>query len=175
MINHDLHKIIVKITQFFNKKNNTNRYHTRNQPPHYTANYFPSEDKEYYNQNHQRFYLSQRPRSYSIDQPDIFEPYTRDEQIRQRRNNPISYNNIFQPQNPVNTQSSQPTQMLNEIPLPYSVQQHELTKSQLTKFSQIPNAAESLQMTMNPYLMGGSSISPNKPLLLSNKPLYKII
>ena len=32
-------------------------------------------------------------------------------------------------------------------------------KSQLSNFSQMPNAAESLQMTMNPYLMGGSSIT----------------
>ena len=30
----------------------------------------------------------------------------------------------------------------------------------------MPNAAESLQMTMNPYLMGGSSITSNKPLML---------
>ena len=32
----------------------------------------------------------------------------------------------------------------------------------------MPNAAESLQMTINPYLMGmgGSSISSNKPLLV---------
>ena len=30
----------------------------------------------------------------------------------------------------------------------------------------MPNAAESLQMTMNPYLMGGSSTSSNKPLVV---------
>ena len=30
----------------------------------------------------------------------------------------------------------------------------------------MPNAAESLQMTMNPYLMGGSSICSNKPLMV---------
>ena len=51
---------------------------------------------------------------------------------------------------PVNMHSYQPTQMQNEIPLPYYLQQHELTKNQLTIFSQMPNAAESLQMTMNP-------------------------
>ena len=50
--------------------------------------------------------------------------------------------------------------MQNEIPLPYYLQQNELTN-----FSQIPNAAESLQMTMNPYLKGGSSITSNKPLM----------
>ena len=56
--------------------------------------------------------------------------------------------------------------MQNEIPLPYDLQQHEITKSQLTIFSQMPNAADSLQMTMNPYLMGGSSITSNKPLMI---------
>ena len=50
--------------------------------------------------------------------------------------------------------------------LPYYLQQHEITKNQFTNFSQIPNAAESLQMTMNPYLMGGSSITTNKPLMV---------
>ena len=30
----------------------------------------------------------------------------------------------------------------------------------------MPNAAESLQMTMNPYLLGGSSITSNKPLMV---------
>ena len=30
----------------------------------------------------------------------------------------------------------------------------------------MPNAAELLQMTMNPYLMGGSSITSNKPLII---------
>ena len=63
-------------------------------------------------------------------------------------------------------QSYQPNQMHNESPLPYYLQQHETTKSQLTIFSQMPHAAESLQMTMNPYLIGGSSISSNKPLMV---------
>ena len=43
--------------------------------------------------------------------------------------------------------------MQNEIPLPYYQQQYEITKTQLTNFSQIPNATESLQMQINPYLM----------------------
>ena len=30
----------------------------------------------------------------------------------------------------------------------------------------MPNAAESPQMTMNPYLLGGSSISSSKPLMV---------
>ena len=62
--------------------------------------------------------------------------------------------------------SYQPTQMQKEIPLPFYLQQHEITKNQLTNFSQMPNAAESLQMTMNPYLMGGSPITSNKPLMV---------
>ena len=139
MTNNDLHKIEVKYPFFQQNKKNTNRYHTRIQPPYYTADYFPSDDEEFFNQNNLRFYSSQIPRSYSIDQPDFLEPYTRDEQIRQSRNNLLSYNNFFQPQSPIKTQSNQPTQMHNEIPMPYILpQQHEITKSQLTKFSQIP-------------------------------------
>ena len=86
---------------------------------------------------------------------------------------PLNYNTFLpntqsfqpiQPQNPMH--SYQPTQMQNEIPLPYYLQQHEITKNQLSNFSQMPNAAESLQMTLNPYLMGGSSITSNKPLMV---------
>ena len=70
------------------------------------------------------------------------------------------------PQNRMTMHSYQPTQMQNEIPFPYYLQQHEITKNQLLNFSQKPNAAESLQMTMNPYLMGRSSITSNKPLMV---------
>ena len=45
--------------------------------------------------------------------------HTRNEERRQPRNNPTSHNNNFQQQNPVNTQSYQPTQMQNEVQLPY--------------------------------------------------------
>ena len=82
--------------------------------------------------------------------------------------NPITIQS-YQPtqsQNSANMHSYQPTQMQNEIPLPYYLQQHEITKNQLTNISQIPNAAESVQMTMNPYIMGGSSITSNKPLMV---------
>ena len=151
---------------FQQNKNNTNKYHTKKQPHYYAQNYFPSDDEEYYNQNYQQIYLSQRPRSYTIDHPDIFKPYTRNEQIRQPRNDPTPHNNNFQQQNLVNTQSYQPTQMHNEIPLPFYLQQHEITKSQVTIFPQMPHTEESLQMTMNPYLMVGSSIRSNKPLMV---------
>ena len=109
---------------------------------------------------------SSQTKDYSFDQPDVFEPYTQNEQIGQPRYNPTTHSNNFQQQNPFKTHSYQPTQMQNEIPLPYYLQQHETTKSQVTNFSQTPHAAESLQMTMNPYLMGGSSIMSNKPLML---------
>ena len=56
--------------------------------------------------------------------------------------------------------------MPNEIPLPYYLQQHEITKTNIAHFSQKPKAAESLQMTMNPYIMSRSSISSDKPLMV---------
>ena len=56
--------------------------------------------------------------------------------------------------------------MQNEIPLPNYLQQHEITKTQITNFSQIPNAAELLQMTMNTSPIDGSTKSSNKPLML---------
>ena len=39
----------------------------------------------------------------------------------------------IQPQNPMITHSYKPTQMQNEKPLPYYLQQHEITKNQLSK------------------------------------------
>ena len=50
-----------------------------------------------------------------IYQPDIFEPYTKNEETRQTRHNPTSYNNNFQSQNPIKTQTYQSSQMQNEI------------------------------------------------------------
>ena len=118
-----------------------NKHHKRNEP-HY------SEEEEYYNQNQQRFNTNQQDNNWNIDQPDpiyqldLSEPYTRNEQTRQTRHNPTSYSNFFQSQNPIKIPSCQPIQMQNGIPLPYYLQQHEITKTQLTKFSQIPNASE---------------------------------
>ena len=106
------------------------------------------------------------------DALNIKEFFLKTHQIFKTNNHrfPSSYNTqCFQPmqtQNPMTMHSYQPNQMQNEIPLPYYLQQHETTKNQLTNFSQIPNAAELLQMTMNPYLMGGSSITSNKPLMV---------
>ena len=105
--------------------------------------------------------------------PEISKIYPQnptDMQNQQPMHIPNSINTqYFQPiqsQNPMKMHSYQPNQMQNETPLPYYLQQHEITKNQLTNFSNIPNAAESLQMTMNLYLMGGSSITSNKPLLV---------
>ena len=126
-------------------------------------------------------------------QPDIFAPFTKEYRTQRPRQpqpsrnmkiypqnptdvqhpqqlhiqNPFNIQSFqsIQPQNPMSMHSYEPTQMQNEIPLPYYLQQHEITKNQISNFSQMPNAAESLQMTMNPYLMGGSSITSNKPLM----------
>ena len=43
--------------------------------------------------------------------------------------------------------------MQNEIPLPSYLQQHEITKTQPENFTQKSNTAETLQMTMNSYLL----------------------
>ena len=156
----------MKISHSFNKTK-------KKQAPHHTDYDYLSSDDDYL-------------------QPDIFAPYTQ-EYRGQGAQKPYTYNRIFfqnptdtrnqqpiqmqnptntqsfqpiQPQNPMITHSYQPTQMQNEIPLPYYLQQHEITKNQLSNFSQMPNAAESLQMTMNPYLMGGSSIRSNKSLMV---------
>ena len=184
MTTHKFHKTKVKVIHFFNKiKLIYNR--NRHQTSYYTPNYSSSDDDDYY-------------------QPDIFAPYTQKHKMRQCRLNPTSQNNNFYPQNltstqsyqplqvknpvitqsyqpiqmqnPAITHSYQPTQMQNEIPLPYYLQQYEITKSQLTNFSQMQNAAESPQMTMNPYLMGGSSITSNKPLIVftGTDPEYSI-
>ena len=158
----------MKITHSFNKIKK--KQHTP-----YNTNYLTSEEDDYH-------------------QPDIFAPYTKKHRTQRPRKSQPSQNmkiypqnptdiqnpqqmhtrNPFnthsfqpiQPQNPMLMHSYQPTQMQNEIPLPYYLQQHDITKNQLSNFSQMPNAAESLQMTMNPYLMVISSITSNKQLMV---------
>ena len=120
--------------------------------------------------------------------------HTQEYHTQKPRQNQVSQNIKYHPQNLANTQSYQPMniqnqpsaqfyqpaqsqipaimhsyqtkQMQNEIPLPYYLQQHEITQNQFTNFSQMLNAAESLQMTMNSYLMRGSSIISNKALMV---------
>ena len=170
---------------------NSVNFQTNSHPPQDRSENYPffQQNKNKKQAPHQTDYLSSDD---DYLQPDIFAPYTQ-EYRGQGVQKPHTYHRFFSPhptdtqnqqpiqmQNPVNTQSFQPiqpqnpmithsyqpTQMQNEIPLPYYLQQHEITKNQLSNFSQMPNAAESLQMTMNPYLMGGSSITSNKPLMV---------
>ena len=58
-----------------------------------------------------------------------------------------------------------PESLRNETPLPDYLQQHENTKIQLTSLTQILNTAETVQMTLNLYLMGGSSFTSDNSLM----------
>ena len=162
-------------------------------PKDYSENYpFFQKNKNKQHTTYNTIYLSSDDDDYH--QPDIFAPYTKENCTQRPRQSQPSQNmkiypqnptdiqnpqqmhiqNPFktqsfqpiQPRNPMSMHSYQPTQMQNEIPLPYYLQQHEITKNQFSNFSQMPNAAESLQITMNHYLMGGSSIKSNKPLMV---------
>ena len=149
---------------------NKNKQHTP-----YNTNYLSSDEDDYHQPDvfapYTKEYRTQRPRQSQPSQKmKIYPQNPTDIQNPQQINipNPFNTQSIqpIQPQNPMLMHSYQPTQMQNEIPLPYYLQQHEITKNQLSNFSQMPNAAESPQMTMNPYLMGGSSITSNKPLMI---------
>ena len=149
---------------------NKNKQHTP-----YNTNYLSSDEDDYHQPDvfapYTKEYRTQRPRQSQPSQKiKIYPQNSTDIQNPQQMHipNPFNTQSIqpIQPQNPMLMHSYQPTQMQNEIPLPYYLQQHEITKNQLSNFSQMPNAAESPQMTMNPYLMGGSSITSNKPLMV---------
>ena len=56
--------------------------------------------------------------------------------------------------------------MRNEIPLLFYLQKPEITKDKLTNFTKIANTVQSLQIRMNPFLMGELSISSNEPLMV---------
>ena len=77
---------------FLQQNNITNNHHTRNQPPF-------SEDEDYCSQTQQRVSTNQQNSNWKNDQPDpiyqpdLLEPYTRNEETRQTRQNPTSYNN----------------------------------------------------------------------------------
>ena len=60
--------------------------------------------------------------------------------MRQPRPSLASQNNNFYSQNPISTDSYQTTLMQKEIPLPYYLQQHEITTNNLQIFhkSQMP-------------------------------------
>ena len=62
--------------------------------------------------------------------------------------------------------------MQNKILLPYYLQQREITKAHFIMFTQISNTAQSLQMKLNPYLMGGSSNrSEKQPMVFTETDL----
>ena len=142
----------------------------------YNTNYLSSADDDYHQPDiiapYTKEYRTQRPRQSQPSQNmKIYPQNPTDIQYPQQMHiqNPFKtpqYFHSIQPQNPMLVHSHQATQMQNEIPLPYYLQQHVNTKNQFSNFSQIPNAAESLKMTMNPYLMGGLSITSNKPLIV---------
>ena len=149
---------------------NKNKQHTP-----YNTNYLSSDDdnhyqpdilapytKEYRTQRSRQSHPSQNMKIYPQNPTDIQNP----QQMHIQNPFNTQYFQPIQPQNPMLMHSYQPTQMQKEIPLPYYLQQHEKTKNQLSNFSQMPNAAVSLHMTMNRYLMGRSSITSNKPLML---------
>ena len=56
--------------------------------------------------------------------------------------------------------------MRNDIPLPYYLQQHKISKNQLTIFTETSNTAEQIKTTMRPHQMSGSSITSKKPLMV---------
>ena len=55
--------------------------------PYYTPNYHSSDDDDFHDQNHQQTFQNQRLQSYHVNQPNIFEPYTRQQHMRQPRSN----------------------------------------------------------------------------------------
>ena len=129
MITHEIQQTQVKTIHFFNRKKNSKQpYQNKPKTPYYTPNYHSSHDDDVNDQNHQQIFQNQRLHSYHVNQPDIFEPYTREQHMRQPRSNHEPQNNNFYSQNPANTDYYQPTQMQNEIPLPYYLQQHAITK-----------------------------------------------
>ena len=79
---HELHWIVAKNYPFVRQnKNIANKHNARNQP-HYSENY------EYSYQN-QRLNTNNHHNNWNIDQPDLFEPYTRNKK-RQTKHHPTS-------------------------------------------------------------------------------------
>ena len=112
MITNEIQQTQVKTIHFFNKikiiKNHTN---TNKKTPYYTPYYHSSDDDNFHDQNHQQNSQNQRLQSYHVNQPDIFEQYTREQHMRQPRPNYEHRNNNFYSQNPANTDYYQPTQI----------------------------------------------------------------
>ena len=65
------------------------------------------------------------------------------------------------------THSYQPTQMQNEIPLPYYLQQHEITRNQLSNFSQMPKCSRIITNDNESIPYGlDHQLTSNKPLMV---------
>ena len=100
-----------------------------------------SDDDDYYQPDapYTQKYCTQRPRQSQPSQNmKIYPQNPTDIQNQQSMRVPNSTNTqSFQPiqsQNPMTMHSYQTTQMQNEIPLPYYLQQHEITKKSTYKF-----------------------------------------
>ena len=65
--------------------------------------------------------------------------------------------------------------MKTEIRLPYYLKDHN-SRNQLTNFTQLPNTAESLQMTTKSYLMGRSYVASIRSFLIfrGTDPKYSV-
>ena len=122
--------------QFFQQNKN------RQQKPYY-SNILSSDVDDYFQPNifapHTQEYRTQRPRqSQPFRKIKVYPQNQTDIQNQQPMHIPNSINTqsfqAIQSQNPMTMHSYQPNQMQNEIPLPYYLQQHEITKNQLTNF-----------------------------------------
>ena len=80
---------------FQQNKNSKKPYHYKQKTLYYTPNYHSSDDDEFPDQNHQQNFQNQRLQSYQVNQLDIFEPYTREQHMRQPRSNYEPQNNNF--------------------------------------------------------------------------------
>ena len=114
-----------------------------NQYTPYNTNYLSSDEDDYHQPGifapYTKKYRTQRPRQpqpsrnikiYPQNQTDIQNP----QQMHIQNPCNTQYFQPIQPQNPISMHSYQPAQMQNEIPLPYYLQQHEITKNNVQIF-----------------------------------------
>ena len=74
------------------------------------------------------------------------------------RQNQVHPSKNIEAQNHANTQGYRPESM--------RMKSHYLTTYNIRNFTQTPSRAERIETTRNPYLMGGSSVTHNKPLMV---------
>ena len=148
-INHDLHKIKLNITHFFNKIKITETNTIIQINPLIIQLIIPHQKTrnliiKIINDSLQINYFTLTTLINQIILNHIHEMSRHDNQEIIQRRTIIFFNH--------KTQSMH--NLTNQLKWIEYLQQHEKTKSQITNLSQIPNAAASLQMTMNLYLMG---------------------